>query len=71
MKVTKQMHGYTMRLTDGEFAVLSEMVRLGETPSDVLWNRLDTASRRSYSRRCGQKLDKDFLRVDRDRRGDA
>lgn len=68
MRVTKQLHGYTMRLTDGEFAIISKVFDLF-TPS-LLREGLTTGERRSFSRRCGVNNDQKFLRVDKDRRGD-
>lgn len=70
MKITRLKNGHTIRLTDNELDLLREMVAMAENAQGVLWNRLDSGSRRAYSRRCGKKLDKQLLRVDADRRGD-
>ena len=69
MRVTKQLHGYTLRLTDSEYSILKKVFALF-TPS-LMREGLETGERRSFSRRCGVNNDKPFLRVDKDRRGDA
>lgn len=69
MRVTKQMHGYTLRLTDTEFDILRAME--ASITIEYLRSILGTGGRRSYSRRCGIGSDKPLLRVDTDRRGDA
>ena len=70
MKVSKQVHGYKIRLSDGEMDLLREMVAMAENVPDVLWRRLGTQARRSYSRRCGPKgQGLPLLRVDKDWRG--
>ena len=71
MKVTKKKNGYTIRLSDSEMELLQTMVDMAESAPDVVWKKLSTGARRSYSRRCGpmgQGLP--LLRVDTDRRGE-
>lgn len=68
MRVKRNQRGYTIYLTDGEMEVLQEMVALAESSGNVLYKRLPSAARRSYSRRSGKGQTKDFLRVDVDRR---
>lgn len=71
MKITKKLNGYTIRLSDSEMELLQIMVDVAESAPDVVWKKLSTGERRSYSRRCGpmgQGLP--LLRVDTDRRGE-
>lgn len=68
MRVKCNKRGYTIYLTDGEMEVLREMVALAESSDGVLYRRLQSDARRSYSRRSGKGQTKDFLRVDVNRR---
>lgn len=68
MKVIRNSLGYRIYLTDTEMLLLRRMVDIAESAPDVLDRKLCTGLRRSYSRRCGPKRDKDFLRLDIDRR---
>ena len=70
MKVTKKKNGHTIRLSDSEMELLQVMVDMAESAPDVLWRKLNTGARRSYSRRCGKALALPLLRVDTDRRGE-
>lgn len=66
------MHGYKIRMSDGEMDLLREMVATAEQDKAGLWQRLKTQARRSYSRRCGPKgHGYELLRIDADWRGDA
>lgn len=72
MKITKMMHGYKVRMSDGEMDLLRKMVEIAEMDKRALWAVLPTQARRSYSRRCGPKgHGYELLRIDADWRGDA
>lgn len=66
------MHGYKIRMSDGEMDLLRKMVEIAEMDKRALWEVLPTQARRSYSRRCGPKgHGYELLRIDADWRGDV
>lgn len=68
MRVVRNNRGYRISLTDTEMLLLRRMVVMAEAAPDALDRSLCTGLRRTYSRRCGIKRDREFLRLDIDRR---
>lgn len=65
MKINQLNRGYTLYLTDHEFALLERILK--DADMVRVWDDMPTGERRSYSRRMRGGY---FLRVDKDRRGE-
>lgn len=66
MRITKHNEGYTLKVTDHEFAIIERLLSMVDRMK--LWDAMPTGERRSWSRRVGLDKQEPFLRVDRDKR---
>lgn len=66
MRIVKFNRGYTMMLSDHEFAIINRMFDM--TDKQKLWDNMPTGERRAWSRRTGLADPKPLLRIDRDKR---
>lgn len=68
MKVTRKQNGFTIRLNDGEYAMLDKL--LGTIPPDVARRSLTDHARSAHTKRL-KATNGDLLRIDVDKRAPA